>query len=92
MASGVPVVQPRRGSFTEIVETTGGGLLVKPDDAASLADGLLELYRDVKKRAELGRRGSEGVRQHYTVQRSADRLMAVYDSVLETAEATERTV
>ena len=60
-----PSMQPRRGSFTEIVETTGGGLLVKPDDAASLADGLLELYRDVKKRAELGRRGSEGVRQHY---------------------------
>ena len=92
MASGVPVVQPRRGSFTEIVETTGGGLLVKPDDAASLADGLLEMYRDAKKRAELGRRGSEGVRQHYTVQRSADRLMAVYDSVLKAAEATEKTV
>jgi Glycosyltransferase len=28
MASGVPVVQPRRGAFTEIVEKTGGGLLV----------------------------------------------------------------
>ena len=92
MASGVPVVQPRRGSFTEIVEATGGGLLVKPDDAASLADGLFEMYRDGKKRAELGRRGSEGVRQHYTVQRSADRLMAVYDSVLERTERTEKTV
>lgn len=92
MASGVPVVQPRRGSFTEIVETTGGGLLVKPDDAASLAEGLLELYRDGKKRAELGRRGSEGVRRHYTVQQSADRLMAVYDSVLESSEVTEKTV
>jgi glycosyltransferase involved in cell wall biosynthesis len=28
MASGVPVVQPRRGGFVEIVEKTGGGLLV----------------------------------------------------------------
>lgn len=89
MASGVPVVQPRRGSFTEIVETTGGGLLVKPDDAASLADGLLEIYRDPKRRAELGRRGAEGVRRHFTVQHSADRLMAVYDSVLETAEGAD---
>ena len=35
MASGVPVVQPRRGAFTEIVETTGGGILVEPDSAGS---------------------------------------------------------
>ena len=32
MATGVPVVQPRRGAFPEIVETTGGGLLVEPDE------------------------------------------------------------
>jgi glycosyltransferase involved in cell wall biosynthesis len=39
MATGVPVVQPRRGSFPEIVERTGGGLLVEAD-ATSIADGL----------------------------------------------------
>ena len=32
MASGVPVVQPRRGAFVEVVEKTGGGLLVAVDD------------------------------------------------------------
>src|SRR4051812_32755659 len=30
MGEGVPVVQPRRGAFTEIVEHTAGGLLVPP--------------------------------------------------------------
>ena len=29
MAGGVPVVQPRRGAFPEIVEKTGGGLIVE---------------------------------------------------------------
>ena len=81
MASGVPVVQPRRGSFTEIIETTGGGLLVQPDDPSSLADGLHALWHDRVLRAQLARRGYEGVRAHYTVQRSADRLLAVYDAV-----------
>ena len=46
MACGVPVVQPRRGAFTEIVERTGGGLLVQPDDPQSLAEGILKIADD----------------------------------------------
>ena len=45
MACGVPLVQPRRGAFTEIVENTGGGLLVEPDDPQSLADGILKIAK-----------------------------------------------
>jgi glycosyltransferase involved in cell wall biosynthesis len=82
MASQVPVVQPRRGSFTEIVERTGGGLLVAPDDAESLADGLYTLWRDRALRVRLGRRGAEGTRAHYTIQGAADRLVRVYEDVL----------
>ncbi len=37
LANGVPVVQPRHGSFPELVEATGGGVLVEPDDADELA-------------------------------------------------------
>ena len=51
MACGVPVVQPRRGAFTEVVERTGGGLLVEPDDAEALAAGLLRVRR--RRRARL---------------------------------------
>jgi glycosyltransferase involved in cell wall biosynthesis len=81
MASGVPVVQPRRGAFTEIVENTGGGLLVAPDDPAALADGLFELWQDRSLRDTLGERAFQGVRAHYSVARSADRMMEVYESV-----------
>jgi glycosyltransferase involved in cell wall biosynthesis len=80
MAVGVPVVQPRRGSFTEVVERTGGGLLVE-SDAASLADGFYSLWENRALRDELGRKGFDGVRQHYTIQRSADRLLAVYEEL-----------
>jgi glycosyltransferase involved in cell wall biosynthesis len=81
MASGVPVVQPRRGSFTEIVERTGGGLLVEPDDVESLAAALFALFQDRNRRLELGRRGKEGVRRHYSIQRSVDRLVDVYEAM-----------
>ena len=39
LAAGVPVVQPRLGAFTEIIENTGGGLLVPPNDIDALAGG-----------------------------------------------------
>jgi glycosyltransferase involved in cell wall biosynthesis len=86
MASGVPVVQPRRGAFTEIVERTGGGLLVAPDDPSALADGLYTLWRDRTLAAALGARGAEGVAAHYSVARSADRLLDVYDAVRDSSK------
>ena len=78
MASGVPVVQPRRGSFTEIVQRTGGGLLVNPDDPEALADGLYRLATTPELRATLAARAFDSVRACYTVQHSADRLLEVY--------------
>jgi glycosyltransferase involved in cell wall biosynthesis len=90
MASGVAVVQPRRGSFTEIVERTGGGLLVQPDDVESLADGLFALFQDRSRRLDLGRRGREGVRAHYSIQRSADRLLEVYEALVQPAKGRVR--
>jgi glycosyltransferase involved in cell wall biosynthesis len=83
MANGVPVVQPRRGAFREIVEKTGGGVLVEPDDPESLAEGLHLLYCDRDARVAFGDRAFHGVREHYTVASSADRLMEVYESVIE---------
>jgi glycosyltransferase involved in cell wall biosynthesis len=82
MASGVPVVQPRRGAFTEIVEKTGGGLLVAPDDPAALAGGLFELWKDRARADALGARGFDGVRAHYTIAHATDRQIQVYESLI----------
>ncbi len=91
MASGVPVVQPRRGAFTEIVETTGGGVLVAPDDPDALADGIHGLWSDRGRADALAARAFEGVRRHYSIARSTDRLLAVYETMIAraTADRTE---
>ena len=89
MAGGIPVVQPRRGAFAEIIGTTGGGILAEPDQPESLAEALFELWKDPAKRIELGRRGYEGVRAHYSARRMAENTAAVFQSLLR-PEAPER--
>ena len=84
MACGVPVVQPRRGAFTEIVEKTGGGLLVEKDDPRSLGNGLLRIFREPELGERLGQTGLNKVHEHYSVARMADRAVEAYESVLST--------
>ncbi len=82
MACGVPVVQPRRGAFTEIVERTGGGLLVEKDDLQSLGEGILQIFRDPALGDKLGQQGLRQVYHHYSVSSMADRALEAYASVL----------
>jgi glycosyltransferase involved in cell wall biosynthesis len=81
MANGVPVVQPRRGAFPEIVETTNGGLIVDADDPEALAEGFLTLWRDPARAAALGAAGAEGVRRHYSVEGMAEAAETVYREI-----------
>jgi len=82
MASGVPVVQPRRGAFPEVLETTGGGLIVEAGNPEALADGFLTLWRDPERAAALGAAGAAGVRRHYSADAMAARVEAVYQEVV----------
>jgi len=82
MASGVPLVQPRRGAATEIVATTGGGVLVAAGDPDALADGLAGLMSDPAMRRAYGTRGFDGVRSHYSAARMRDRALEVYQPLL----------
>ena len=81
MACGVPVVQPRRGGFTEVVEKTGGGLLVEPDNVEALVEGLEKIYREPELGEALGKSGFDKVREHYNVSLMADRALEVYQNV-----------
>ena len=90
MACGVPVVQPRHGAFPEIIEKTGGGLLVEPNDPESLAEAILSLRRHPSQGEEIGRRGAEGVRAHFSVSRMADRTLEVFQTLVQEATANGR--
>jgi glycosyltransferase involved in cell wall biosynthesis len=85
MACGIPVVQPRHGAFPEIIEKTGGGLLVDADNADSLADGIASIAKDPSLARRLGRQGGEGVRAHYGVRQMALRAVEAFGAIRQRA-------
>jgi glycosyltransferase involved in cell wall biosynthesis len=82
LANGVPVVQPRHGSFPELLEATGGGLLVNPEDPADLARGLAQVLDNLPLRQELGRKGKEAVHAHFHAERMARETLDFYRKFL----------
>ena len=77
MANGVPVVQPHHGSFPELVEATGGGVLVAPGNPEELAVGLERLLLDTPLRNELAATGWRRVRESFSMERMARETAAV---------------
>ena len=78
LANGVPVVQPRHGAFPELIEATGGGLLVDPESPEALAVGLEQLMKDPVERETLGRKGREVVHRNYTDTAMAQATLDLY--------------
>jgi len=66
-AAGVPFVEPRVGSYPELVEATGGGVLYEPHTADALAKALGDLLADEPRRAALGRKGRESVERSFSL-------------------------
>ena len=85
LANGVPVVAPRHGSFTEILEHTGGGLLCEPENPADLAAKLREFIIHPALVDQLGRQGREAIFQHYSATQMAAEHQTLYRRLLPAA-------
>jgi len=88
LAAGVPVAQPRHGSFPELIEATGGGLLYDPADVAALP-ALLERMMDNRTlRAQLAAAGRSVINRDFTAERMADTTWRLYQDVAAKARHT----
>ncbi len=82
LANEVPVVQPKHGSFPEMVKATEGGILVEPESAEALAEGIFQLYRDSERRRQLGRTGKLNVHRNFSDEIIAQQLMNVFEKYI----------
>jgi len=83
MAQGVPVVQPAEGSYPEIVNATGGGLLYDPGDPNGLTRALQSLLEHPDEARRLGRQGRAAILAQFNMDRVVREMIAVYTAVLE---------
>jgi glycosyltransferase involved in cell wall biosynthesis len=81
LLSGLPVVQPDRGAFPEIVAASGGGLLHRPGDAEHLAQQWQTILQDSELNARLSRAGRAFALREFAVTTMAERMLATYTEI-----------
>ncbi|PYV17432.1 MAG: hypothetical protein DMG21_08405 [Acidobacteria bacterium] len=74
MAFGKPVVGPNYGAPVELVRDGETGLLVDPENPASVGEALLSLLTNPDRGREMGNAGSEWVRRNYSYGSFRERL------------------
>lgn len=82
MARGVPVIQPNHGSFPELIEETGGGVLIPPNDPQALAEALSHLLHETSLAKEIGHRGQAAAAEKFSERRMSKDMLAVFEKTI----------
>lgn len=84
MAAGCAVVATRCGGAEDTVVDGVSGRLVDVGNVDGMARAIIDLANDKERRSAMGAAARQHVRQNFTLEKSVDSLMAVYDEVLAT--------
>ena len=82
MACAKPVVAAVSGDARDVINASGGGIVVEPGDARGLSDAIRNLLADPGACETLGARGREFVSREYSRERLAERMDDVVTSVV----------
>jgi glycosyltransferase involved in cell wall biosynthesis len=80
MACELPVVATWVGGIPELV-TKETGVLVAPDDVVAVAAAIDRLAEDGELRSRLGARGAERVAKHFSLERTVDATIGLYEDL-----------
>ena len=89
MAAGLPIVASNIDGFAGVLTHGVEGLLVRPEDPAAIAEAILALLRDARRREEMAALGRERA-QHYRWDRIAQRVLSYYERLIYERELVAR--
>jgi colanic acid/amylovoran biosynthesis glycosyltransferase len=82
MAWGLPVLSTRHSGIPEVIQDGESGFLVPERDAGALAERLEYLIEHPEIWQEMGKKGREFVEEHYDIDKLNDRLVEIYQGLL----------
>ncbi|HEY9651403.1 MAG TPA: glycosyltransferase family 4 protein [Coleofasciculaceae cyanobacterium] len=83
LASGRPIIAsvPLTGTAARVVQQSGGGVVVKPQNPKALANAILDLYQNPEKAESLGQQGREYAVKNYSFQRVLNSYETLFTQV-----------
>jgi glycosyltransferase involved in cell wall biosynthesis len=78
-----PMVASRVGGLIDSVVDGETGILVAPDDPASLAKGILTILRDPDRARQLAKRGRQFMLERFTLRKTVESEHALYQKLLQ---------
>jgi glycosyltransferase involved in cell wall biosynthesis len=83
MSYKLPVVASNIGPVPEIVDNNKTGILVPSKDEKAIAEAVLKLLKDSRKRKEFGENGSKKVKQYYNIE---ENIKLIYKTIKASTE------
>jgi len=84
MAMERPIVASLKGEAADIINRSGNGIVVPPEDAGAIKDAILSMFNNQLLNLELGRSGRRFVNEHYNRRSLADRYLEVLSEARDT--------
>ena len=83
MAAGIPIICSNFPVWQELMEKTGAGICVDPDNEAAVAQAVQFLAQNPNKAARMGEKGKKAVELKYNWEKEAEKLTNLYESLVE---------
>jgi glycosyltransferase involved in cell wall biosynthesis len=82
LASGVPLVQPELGAFPEIIGSTGGGVLYRPNTPGALAEALACALSDRPVLERMSRNGRKSAEELFDCRKLTVKMVGLYEKII----------
>lgn len=87
LAMGRPMILSVEGDARDLLDASGGGIGIPPEDSSALEEAIVQLAQSADLRSDMGRRGSDFVRTHYDRQVLAARYLRILERTVQPPRA-----
>ncbi len=79
---GVPLIGTNHGGIPEVIKDNYNGFLVEEKNSRELAQKILELLKDRRKREEFGENGIKFIKENFNIEKESAKLEEIYSSII----------